>query len=64
MSSLITTLRQAMNLFFILGQTDDTVVRHSVLAKDEAFLQKPLTPDALARTVGDVLDGRKAGGEA
>jgi len=42
------------------GYTDDAVVLHGVLAADMAFLQKPFTADALARTVREVLD-RSAG---
>lgn len=44
--------------------TDNTVVRHGVLAKDEAFLQKPFTPHVLARRVKEVPDAREEGGGA
>jgi PAS domain S-box-containing protein len=38
------------------GYTDDEVLRRGVLHGDMAFLQKPFTPDQLARKVRDVLD--------
>jgi hypothetical protein len=38
--------------------TDDTVVRHGVLAKNDAFPQKPFTPNALAPRVRELLDAR------
>jgi hypothetical protein len=42
------------------GYTDDAITRHGVLEPGFVFVQKPFTPDALARTVRDVLD-RDAG---
>ena len=39
------------------GYTDDSIVRHGVLDARIAFLQKPFTPDQLARRVREVLDG-------
>jgi len=52
--------RPDVRILYMSGYTDDAVVLHGVLAADMAFLQKPFTADALARTVREVLD-RSAG---
>jgi PAS domain S-box-containing protein len=48
--------RPEMRVLFMSGYTDDAIVRHGLLEPTEAFLQKPFTPDVLARKVRDVLD--------
>ena len=39
------------------GYTGDTAVRHGLLERGEAFLEKPFGPAALGRKMREVLDG-------
>jgi len=48
--------RPEMKMLYMSGYTDDTVVRNGLLESSVAFIQKPFTPDALARKVREVLD--------
>jgi nitrogen-specific signal transduction histidine kinase/ActR/RegA family two-component response regulator len=49
-------LRPDAQVLFMSGYTTDAVVRHGVLEPGIAYLQKPFSPEALARTVRRVLD--------
>jgi two-component system cell cycle sensor histidine kinase/response regulator CckA len=46
----------ALKVLFLSGHTGDTVVRHSVVHTEVAFLQKPFTFDALSKKLREVLD--------
>ena len=54
----ITGTRPGVKLLYMSGYTDDAVVHHSVLEPGTAFIQKPFSPDSLARRVRDVLEGQ------
>jgi two-component system cell cycle sensor histidine kinase/response regulator CckA len=46
-----------MKVLYISGYAGPEVVRSGLLETDATFLQKPFTPEQLARTVRQVLDG-------
>ncbi len=52
----LVTTRPEMKVLYMSGYTDDSMVRHGVLDSDVAFIQKPITPDALTRKVREVID--------
>jgi two-component system cell cycle sensor histidine kinase/response regulator CckA len=49
-------VRPDMKVLYASGYTDDSVVRHGIIESGTAYLQKPFTPDSLARKVREVLD--------
>jgi len=48
--------RAGIRVLYMSGYPGDAVVHRGALAPGSAFLQKPFTPDGLARKVRDVLD--------
>src|SRR5213594_3457117 len=52
----LTSMRPDARVIFMSGYTDEAVKRHGVLETGSTYLQKPFTPDAVARTVREVLD--------
>jgi len=52
----IAIIRSGMGVLYMSGYSDNAIVQHGVLDPGIAFLQKPFTPDALARKVREVLD--------
>lgn len=53
----LASARPDMRVLCMSGYTDDSIVRHGVIEAHLAYLQKPFTPDSLARKVRQVLDG-------
>jgi two-component system cell cycle sensor histidine kinase/response regulator CckA len=49
-------LRPDARVIFMSGYADEAVTRHGVLESGSTYLQKPFTPDAIARKVREVLD--------
>jgi CheY-like chemotaxis protein len=49
-------LRPGVRVLFMSGYTDDAVLLHGVLETTDAFIQKPFTPQSLAKKVREVIN--------
>jgi CheY-like chemotaxis protein len=55
-------LRPGLKVLYMSGYTDESILQRGILRGDEAFIQKPFTPDALSQKVREVLDGPAGAG--
>jgi two-component system, cell cycle sensor histidine kinase and response regulator CckA len=51
----IAQLRPKARILFMSGYTADVIAHHGVLDADVEYLQKPFTPDSLARKIREIL---------
>ena len=58
LADILQALQPEMKVLYMSGYTADTVVRHGVSEASMPFIQKPMSPPALARKVREVLDGK------
>lgn len=54
-----TRLRPQVRVLYMSGYIDDAVLRHGVMSAAMNFIDKPFTPERMARTIRDVLDGTR-----
>jgi two-component system, cell cycle sensor histidine kinase and response regulator CckA len=56
LASRFSKLKPNAKVLFMSGYTDDAIIRHGVLRPGTAYLQKPFSPETLARKAREVLD--------
>ena len=58
----VASLRPGIRVLYMSGYTGDALGQRGMVEPDMAFLQKPFTPEALARKVRETLDDAPAAG--
>jgi PAS domain S-box-containing protein len=56
LSERLTSLRPEIKILYMSGHSDSAIIHHGVLERGVNLLQKPFTPEALARKVREVLE--------
>ena len=56
LAELVARSRPEMRVLYMSGYTDDAIVHHGVMEAEMAFIQKPFSPESLARKVREVMD--------
>jgi PAS domain S-box-containing protein len=59
LAQLLVSMHPELKVLYISGYTDATITHHGVLEAGSAFLQKPFTPNALARKVREVIESKR-----
>ena len=55
----VLALRPGLPVLFVSGYTDRALVHHGQRDEGTEFLQKPFTPEGLARKLREMLDRRR-----
>jgi PAS domain S-box-containing protein len=56
LAKLMSERRPGMKVLYVSGYADNSIVNHGILEEGVQFLQKPFSPESLARKVRSVLD--------
>jgi DNA-binding NtrC family response regulator len=60
LASALLASRPQMRVLYVSGYPDEAMASQGILDPDASFLQKPFTPEILARKVREILDARTA----
>ena len=57
LAKILKRVRPKMKILFMSGYTEEAIIQHGVLAVNSELIQKPFSPEQLARKVRQVLAG-------